>query len=343
MEKITYLIGAGFSAPLGLPVMSNFLNKSKDLYSSNTDLDWFSRVFQLIRELSVAKNYYNTDLFNIEEIISILEMESFLGGGDLDKVFSDYIKETISRYTPNIEIPALMASNWHDGFFHGRKMEFMPFFMHLTRMKFFTREREISKSIIDQGARYSVISLNYDMVIENFISAINNSFFKGDPVELEKKKYDPTWSKIHLAKLHGTVEEGEIVPPTWAKGTHRSIVPVWKMASEILRDSNHIRFIGYSLPLADSYLKYLLKSSVLKSERLKSIDVICSDYDGSVKQRYRDFFNIPNFRFANCSFMDLQTAFAKQFVPASYGYNSVQVSPEGSEAEYEKFMSAHWQ
>lgn len=36
-EKVVYILGAGFSAPLGLPVMSNFLVKSKDLYFSDTE------------------------------------------------------------------------------------------------------------------------------------------------------------------------------------------------------------------------------------------------------------------------------------------------------------------
>ena len=31
-DKIVYLLGAGFSAPLGLPLVSNFISKSKDLY-----------------------------------------------------------------------------------------------------------------------------------------------------------------------------------------------------------------------------------------------------------------------------------------------------------------------
>lgn len=36
-DKVVYLFGAGFSAPLGLPVMSNFLMKSKDLYVSDPE------------------------------------------------------------------------------------------------------------------------------------------------------------------------------------------------------------------------------------------------------------------------------------------------------------------
>ncbi len=36
-DKVVYLFGAGFSAPLGLPVMSNFLMKSMDLYVSDPE------------------------------------------------------------------------------------------------------------------------------------------------------------------------------------------------------------------------------------------------------------------------------------------------------------------
>jgi hypothetical protein len=73
MERVVYLLGAGFSAPLGLPVMSNFLEKSKDMYFETPDrYKYFSDVFNQIRDFSVVKNYYNSDLFNIEEILSIL-------------------------------------------------------------------------------------------------------------------------------------------------------------------------------------------------------------------------------------------------------------------------------
>ncbi|MFC1896563.1 hypothetical protein ACFL0Q_07900 [Thermodesulfobacteriota bacterium] len=36
MENILYFIGAGFSAPFGLSVMSNFLEKARDMYFSDT-------------------------------------------------------------------------------------------------------------------------------------------------------------------------------------------------------------------------------------------------------------------------------------------------------------------
>ena len=79
MNNTLYIFGAGFSAPLGLPLMNNFLVKSKDLYfKDKSKYAYFDEVFNLIDEMSVSKNYYNTDLLNIEEILSILEMQSFL-------------------------------------------------------------------------------------------------------------------------------------------------------------------------------------------------------------------------------------------------------------------------
>ena len=72
IEESTFL-GAGFSAPLGLPVMSNFLVKSKDMYFGDpVTYRQFDTVFKTIEELSIIKNYFKADLFNIEEILSIV-------------------------------------------------------------------------------------------------------------------------------------------------------------------------------------------------------------------------------------------------------------------------------
>jgi hypothetical protein len=46
VERVTYIVGAGFSAPLGLAVMSNFLAKSKDLfYNDPSRFPDFEKVF----------------------------------------------------------------------------------------------------------------------------------------------------------------------------------------------------------------------------------------------------------------------------------------------------------
>ena len=98
MENVVYLLGAGFSAPLGLPVMSNFLEKAKDIYfADSNNYRHFSKIFEFIDKMSYAKNYYACDLTNIEEILSILEMQQQLGSKGLRKSFVDFITDGISR------------------------------------------------------------------------------------------------------------------------------------------------------------------------------------------------------------------------------------------------------
>lgn len=315
MERVTYIIGAGFSAPLGLPVMSNFLAKSKDLFYNDPDrFPAFGKVFDEIKRLSYAKNFYSTDLLNIEEILSIQEMNEFLEGRHLPADFSKYIVDTINAYTPRFE-NFNRSANWYANVFNkGKNAEILGLFIaSILGIAFDTdRQKGPTKLIAETetNTRYSVISLNYDMVVENYADFLSSSFGMpgGHENFLNTEGYDPTWEKCNLAKLHGSVHTGDIVPPTWAKGTHPSIVKTWKVANNILKDSNHVRFIGYSLPVADSYLKYLLKSAVIDTPNLKSLDVICMDGDGSVRKRYQEFFALTNFRFKDASITDMALA-----------------------------------
>jgi len=142
------------------------------------------------------------------------------------------------------------------------------------------------------------------MVLENMASAIKERYISDSKIEFNKSLSDSSWNSTHLAKLHGCLSNDEIIPPTWAKGTHDSIIPIWKNAFKLLNDANHIRFIGYSLPVADSYIKYLLKAAVIDAPHLKSLDVICMDSDGSAKSRYDNFFEFNNYRFKNGSVTD---------------------------------------
>lgn len=320
MEKVTYILGAGFSAPLGLPVMSNFLFKSKDMFYEKPDTYvHFKKVFDSIEKLSISKNYYNSDLFNIEEILSLTEMIDFVDGKKLSKAFTQYIIDVISFYTPELKPyeGGSLPGNWQDFVFGNRATanKYAYFAGNLLRLCFSQRQkakslpgsdaREFIASINKtDSTRYAVLTLNYDLVLENVATFVNKHYVVEDTISFQKTDYDPDWESCHLAKLHGCVDGGIIVPPTWAKGTHPQVVPSWKAAYQVLRDSNHIRFIGYSLPVSDSYLKYLLKSAVVDCKHLKSLDVICLDPDGSVRSRFDEFLEFNYYRFKEASISD---------------------------------------
>ena len=316
MEKVVYLVGAGFSAPLGLPVMSNFLVKSKDMYFDNPDeYEYFTEVFDTIQRMSVIKNYYDADLFNIEEILSILEMESFLEEeNDFSDKFKKYITDVIKYYTPEIERRKnQLPSNWYDCMFNKTsEKDFQKYGYFISSLLNLKMNRNNGNppqysSILNVDTKYSIISLNYDMVFENFVKYIQEEFESEDNTKFIKNinnLNDYSKHKRYLTKIHGCVSSGNIIPPTWNKKSDDNLILVWKLAKKMLENANHIRILGYSLPISDSYIKYLLKSSVLKSSHLKTIDVITLDPSGDVKKRYDNFIDFNYYRFKNADILD---------------------------------------
>jgi hypothetical protein len=322
-ERVVYLLGAGFSAPLGLPLMGNFLSKSWDLEARYPKkCAHFRQVFEQINQMSVAKNVYHTDLLNIEEILSILEMQEFAGAARLRREFVRYVSDVVELLTPALPKPTppdkgdALQSIFRDANGDGAS-EWIWYGEFVTRLlgalviradngrdpnRLVAIENEWSPAV------YSVITLNYDRVLEQVGDYLRDNIPYGRKFgfarpgiegEADAEIERPTL----LAKLHGSVEDESIVPPTWSKGRHDDIVPAWAAALETLASAHHIRVIGYSLPESDAYIKYLLRAAAMRSTRLKTFDVICLDRDGSVADRYRRFVGFRDFRFASLDSM----------------------------------------
>ena len=316
MEKVAYIIGAGFSAPLGLPVMSNFLEKSKDMYSLNPErYDYFKKVFSQIRDYSVIKNFCQADLFNIEEILSLMEMSNQLQGKKLQHEFLNYICDVIDFYTPSFtRYSDSLPSDWFNFMFGDNETtNVFGFFYGSIHNLIISRNPQIGGNFIyernpSSNVQYAVISLNYDRVLENL------AVFLSDQLELKAeqltfrmnfdKTSEPFSSQPTLTKLHGCVASRKIIPPTWSKNIHNQILSTWKMAYRIIREATQIRILGYSLPDSDNYIKFLIKSALKESQNLKNIDVICRDSNGAVEKRYGYFICFPKFRFKNCDILD---------------------------------------
>ncbi|MCK8824684.1 hypothetical protein [Fuchsiella alkaliacetigena] len=310
MEKVVYILGAGFSAPLGLPVMSNFIFKSKDMYFSEPDkYDHFKEVFELINDMSFIKNYYDADLFNIEEILSVLEMRNYLIDNNQRDIFIDYITDVINYYTDEITPKDRLHSDFYD-FIMGDNSKHNLYGNLITNILNLVFEKVdgniLGKVSTDRKYDYSMVSLNYDMVIENYIKFLSNTYEWENDLQIVNSinDYEKDSYKFCLCKLHGCIEKGNIVPPTWNKNSNSDVLETWKLANKLLQEANHIRILGYSLPMTDSYMTYLFKSSILDSEHLKSIDVITLDPEGTIKENYDNFIDFNCYRFKNGNVMD---------------------------------------
>jgi hypothetical protein len=317
MERIVYLLGAGFSAPLGLPVMSNFYFKSQNMYFEDpAKYAYFASIFDTIRKISVGKNYFETNVSNIEDVLSILEMGDYLNGNEIQQQFKDYIIDVIERYTPPIKDHFKTQRVDWDVQLVGNERLWVPYVMFscaLLGVRFYPINNPQIHSASDAGlsldahpdVEYSVITLNYDRVLELVPERINRLFarpFKISYALPDKETAVNIANTNHrltpLAKLHGSTDTREIVPPTWSKGVVKTVASAWKMAHRVLSEATQIRIVGYSLPTADAYVKYLLKSAVIESDnRLQKIDVVCRDGDGSVRKRYDEFVKFDYYNF----------------------------------------------
>ena len=320
MEKIVYILGAGFSAPFGLPVMRDFLIRAKDLYFQDTKkYAHFKKVLATIDGMHKAKTYFDVDLLNIEEILSILDMEDHVGAQTRTKDFCRLIEDVISAYTPPPPKPFIdqidgrkvyreirnLSGNdffsndslWQSfGGFVGNLMNlclyFEPFSSGYGQQYNLYFSPEVSPT-----TSYSVITLNYDLLFENVLKTISEH---AEPLSPEIA----TAQLLRISKLHGSVG-GEIVAPTWKKWAGKSLRNAWRQAYDDLCSATQIRILGYSLPVSDSYVRYLLEAAILKSQHLKNIDVVClDDPHGTMEHRYRSFINFKFMRFQNRNLKD---------------------------------------
>jgi hypothetical protein len=147
---------------------------------------------------------------------------------------------------------------------------------------------------------------------------------------------------VPLAKLHGSIDSDNIIAPTWNKRVARGIIETWRAAQNLLSSANEIRIVGYSLPVADAYIRYLLKSAVVTSPHLKQIDVICRDGDGSTRSRYRDFISFKYARYTDADVHDylelirVETCTRGRMGDASLAFNQLEFA-------HSEFLDEHGQ
>ena len=106
MIRETYILGAGFSRFATLPLMDDFYYTSKDIFPELDDESKkvFNNVFNYFDHFSRSKNYMNTDLLNIEELLSIIEMDKYLNNRTrIKKDYLTYLKKVIEIITSKYE------------------------------------------------------------------------------------------------------------------------------------------------------------------------------------------------------------------------------------------------
>lgn len=104
-NKNVYIIGAGFSKEIGLPLQDDFLVRAKDVYFQNTDkYSHFKKVFDYQDKLTRMKKFMSYPLLNLESLFNLLEMDRFYSeSDDVESIKDDFkkmIKDVLINLTP---------------------------------------------------------------------------------------------------------------------------------------------------------------------------------------------------------------------------------------------------
>lgn len=286
MKEVIYFLGAGFSAPAGLPVISNFLFQAKNQFARDHErFKHFSRTFEYIDSLAKAKNFLSVDLFNIEEIFSIASTHALLG--EDPEFLEKFIKDVISFHTPEFFADCDLADRKKVGQLLLSKQEVECLYLRFIGCAmglYFSKDSGSIQKVKKPSTNYKFITLNYDLLIERAVDFL--------------RKAGAHSPELKIAKLHGSVESA-IVPPSWSKQIGENLKENWRRAAEWLRDANEIRFLGYSFPTTDVYVKHLLAAALIESSNLQQIDVITLDADNMTEGRFNQLFRFPRYRFVS--------------------------------------------
>lgn len=84
-DRNVYILGAGFSAPAGAPLVNDFLDRSREMFDDprssmdDAERDRFKRVFDFKRSMGLAREKFLIDLDNIEKLFGLAEISLRLG------------------------------------------------------------------------------------------------------------------------------------------------------------------------------------------------------------------------------------------------------------------------
>jgi hypothetical protein len=156
----------------------------------------------------------------------------------------------------------------------------------------------------------TVITFNYDLVLDDALGRVGatpgyeltDAVFEevnegGSPVPLLKLHGSTNWAicecnQIHVLGRKATADPSLfrtmpcskcrkaglrllLVPPSWDKSEYSRVMqPVWKRAVGALKSATRIIVIGYSMPEADAFFKFLLALGLAENDRLYKLIIV---------------------------------------------------------------------
>lgn len=312
--KPVYILGAGASKMIGGPLLPDFLSTARELRYSPNFLEnegkivteklskAFDEVFQYQGELLKTKAILGSDLDDLENLFSMLDMD--LQVAKVNPVLNETTKKTGEQ-----ELSEIRES------FLALVIKTLKNSITVTHQMWFHYQSLIKK--LAQPVNTSFITFNYDLAIE---TALKNKSPQNEPIY--KVNYGTTqypnltYDERLVLKLHGSAnwvfcQDCEtltifpdyanpleftarketlhdittctsidrfinlLIPPTWNKSSYtEKLTNVWANSIREISQATHLFIIGYSFPRTDVFFDQLLSLALRDSKNLKEVVVI---------------------------------------------------------------------
>lgn len=310
-----YILGAGFSNDGGMPLIKGFLERMGDsvewLHENDRTSEEEAIEQVLDFRLKAAGTAYrsNIDVENIEELFS-------LASASEGESHTDYVTRAIAA---TLDF-AQRTSPSSEAYLYVQTLRNMP-----QRWRLLTQEEGanlggythacplyhlyagvLAGYFCDEsaGMRNTVITFNYDTLVEDALSDLAIPFHYGlssssarlqveakcvfsdkappDAVPVLKLHGSTNWSTpddpAKGVDVHGSyadLREREsrvlLLPPTWRKAFGGHLMGVWETALASIREATRIIILGFSMPPTDTHFKYLIASGLRDNISLRKL------------------------------------------------------------------------
>lgn len=316
-----YILGAGFSADAGVPLVNEFLYEMRASLNLLREMDRERErkavvdVLTFRKEAASAALRVDLDVENIEDLFSLAAASS--RADDLEEKVSTAIAATIDcsrRMAKQPEILATTNNDFANAYKWKRKSQGPDLGVYaIPSYDFYAGLLAGDLCKREPFNRNTIITFNYDTVLEEACDRLQIPIWYG--LNESSVIYDgaSTFAKtfssgtIPVLKLHGSVnwarpdgehrvirvyrtyddvraanEEAVLVPPTWRKIFAGALRDVWNNAVQAISEATRIVIIGFSMPPTDIHFKYLLAAGLQENISLRNIH--CFNPDPSVEE-----------------------------------------------------------
>lgn len=308
-NKLVVFVGAGFSAPFGIPVMSAFSDKLRDeKFLSAPEQREFDNIQLTCDQMGAL---VGSSSRNLEQLSSFLAVQ--------------HINDPEFRYLNNEKYRTPQDA-----------LELVTKCVyHLVKPRLTTDDVAGKVQLFDDalfdGNQVTFVTTNYDLVLE-LIGLQRNKRLLPTPLVRQFSNSNDFGSIYsfdddapRLFKLHGSVNwfrpngDGEslwvvskvaqiinsnarrivdhtqdptsvaIVPPSVIKPKIDNLLcEQWRGATDAIKDADAVWFVGYSFPESDSFMRYFVASAFATNTKIRQLVVI--DPDSKVKARCLNIF-----------------------------------------------------